>query len=136
MLFKISLIMIIFDYIFFRVASIFYKKDGVDAFRAIVIVTVIQCLILGEIGFGILRLIYNLDETSKYSMESKYFGSALFLLILFFNYLRYKTKYWHFSQRWKQSESEQERKARGFMIVLLILLVVFFLFWMGTSVYR
>ena len=127
--------MIIFDYIFFRVAKFFYKKDGVDAFRAVCIVSVVQILLLGASFFSILRLIYNLSEISKFTQISVKFGGVFYILLLIFNYYRYKVQYWKFSQKWN-NETFQQRKLRGIMVLGVIFLSLFLVFWMGTSGYR
>lgn len=127
--------MLIFDYIFFRVAKFFYKKDGVDAFRAVCIVSVVQILLLGASFFSILRLIYNLSEISKFTHFSGKVGGAFYFLFLIFNYYRYKVKYWKFSKKWN-NETLQQKKLRGIMVFGVIFLSLFLVFWLGTSGYR
>ncbi|HEY0056437.1 MAG TPA: hypothetical protein VGB63_13870 [Pedobacter sp.] len=128
--------MVVFDYIFYRVAKFFYKKDGIDAMRAFVILTVIQGLMLGAIMFSILRLKYDLSQTVEYKKLSGQIGMVIFVILLLCNYLRYKGKYWRFAERWKNIETEKQRKVRGVLVVLAILLPFFLVFWMGTSGYR
>ena len=57
--------MTVFDYVFYRIAIFFYKRDGSNAPRSIGIVSVIQILIIGEISFLVLRIFYSLSETAK-----------------------------------------------------------------------
>ncbi|MDB5014386.1 MAG: hypothetical protein JWQ25_2588, partial [Daejeonella sp.] len=90
--------MIVFDYIFYRVAKFFYKKDGIDAMRAITIVAVIQGLTLGAVMFSILRLKYDLSQTLEYKKLSGQVGIVIFVILLLCNYLRYKSKYWRFAE--------------------------------------
>ncbi|WP_285010107.1 hypothetical protein [Pedobacter faecalis] len=128
--------MIVFDYIFYRVAKFFYKKDGIDAFRAVCTVSMIQGLTFGAFVFSILRMIFGLSETAKHVNSSGGVGIAIGVILLTLNYLRYKGKYWRFAERWKDSETEQQRKLRGALVILAIVLPVFLVFWMGTSGYR
>lgn len=127
--------MIIFDYVFFRVAKFFYRKDGVDAFRAVCIISVIQGLIFGALLFSVLRLVYKMNEISKYKEISGKFGIALCVILLLFNYFRYKSKYWSFVERWK-NETFQQSKVRGFLVLGIIFFSIFLVFWMGTTSYR
>lgn len=121
--------MIIFDYIFFRVAKFFYKKDGVDAFRAICTVSLIQTLILGKLFFWIVKLKYwRFDHFIHLPIQVKYFAYVIALIIIFFNYIRYRKKYWRFSEKWKDTETQSQRKLRGVLVVSAILLPFLLIF--------
>jgi len=115
--------MILFDYTFYRIAQFFYKKDGVDAFRAVCLVSVIQGLIFGKLFFALIKLkFWHNDNFILTHIQVKYFACLMALIILFFNYIRYKRKYWQFSERWKDTETQSQRNWRGIMVISAILL--------------
>lgn len=128
--------MTIFDYIFYRVAKFFYKKDGIDAFRAVCTVSMIQGITLGAIIFSIMRLVDEFPNIIIHLKGSGQIGIVVGIIFLARNYFRYKGKYWHFAERWKNTESAQQRKLRGVLVVIAILIPIFLVFWMGTSGYR
>jgi len=128
--------MTVFDYVFYRIAKFFYKRDGSNAPRAIGIVSVIQILIIGEISFLVLRIFYSLSETAKYSKESSKVGIGIALIALVFNYIRYWGKYRVFANRWIENESVEQKRLRGIFVILSIALPFVLLIYMGTAVYR
>jgi amino acid transporter len=128
--------MILFDYIFYRVAKFFYKKDGIDAFTGLCTVGLIQGLTVGVLAFSILRSIYGLSETAKITKGSGLIGVSIGVLFLIFNYLRYKGKYWRFAEKWTDNETQQQKEVRGLLVVMAILLPICLVCWMGTSGYR
>ena len=126
----------VFDYMFYRIAKFYYKKDGVDAICTLFIVSVIQGLLFGAIVFSVLRALYGLLETAKYTQLAGKIGIVVGILLLVFNFLRYKGKYWRFAERWKDTKTEKQRRIRGILVVVAILFPFLLLFWMGTSAYR
>lgn len=122
-----------FDYIFYRVAKFFYQKDGIDAFKAICTVSLIQILLLGNITYLFLRIIFGISETSKHQNIGTLIGLIFGIVLLVYNYFRYKNRYWILAKNWNNSETPTKRKIRGFLVLLAILIPIIALFWMGTS---
>lgn len=112
----------VFDYIYYRIAKFYFKRDGSSAFRAISILSILQCLLFSELIFFIIRIYVPISETEKYSKLSGNIGVAVALIFLLLNYLRYKGKYWQLSERWKNSDSPLIFKLKGLLVVLVILL--------------
>ncbi len=123
---------VLFDYVFYRVAKFFYRKDGIDAIRAIAVVTIVQGFLAGEVLTIVLRLFFSLDEIAKFSISVSKVGIAVALILLFLNYQRYKGKYWKFADRWRSSESQAQTIQRGWLVVLVILIPYVLLILLGT----
>ena len=128
--------MIIFDYTFYRVAKFFYRKDGIEATRAIATVTFIQGALLSAFLVGLLRLFYDLSDIAKFSKISSTIGLALTIIIAILNYLHYKGKYWKLANKWKDKETKRQKNFRGIFVIFMILVPFILFFWMGTSGYR
>jgi hypothetical protein len=112
--------MIIFDYIYYRIAKRFYKKDGIDAERALVTLAVIHSLLAATI----LVIPYKLFVSYNEFMIPKNIlgiGSALIWIICYIlNRYRYKGMYWRFSERWKDRESYNQYVLNGYLVVVSI----------------
>lgn len=126
----------IFDYLFYRIAKYFYRKDGSDATRAIGILTVIQGLFIGEFAIIFSRLIYGYLAVANYSKLGSKIGAGLGICLFIFNYFLYKDKYWRLADKWRNKETSLQLQIRGILVVLVILLPFMLLFWLGTTGYR
>jgi hypothetical protein len=60
--------MVMFDYIFYRIANFFYKKDGIDAYRAISILSVMQSLVIAEVIVILLRLLFSTKAVANFPL--------------------------------------------------------------------
>lgn len=124
------MILTIFDYIFYRVAMYFFKRDGTHAPRAIVIVSLIQCLYLSSLIVTISRLIYSTQVTSQYSKLGGQLAGAIIVILVLLNYWRYKRWYSKFNSRWRNSETPTQKKVRGYLVFLGILFpMIIMIFW-------
>lgn len=126
----------LFDHIFYRLAKLFYKTDGIDSFRAVGFISITQCVLIGDLLFFILRIIFGLSKTALYARESKFLGVVIALILLVVNYLRYKRNYWNIINQWREKESISERRIRGFLVVIALVLPWIIFIWMATPAYR
>ena len=78
-----------------------------------------QGLLIAIVFIPILKTFYTRVDTAPYAKGFGTLGGIIFLLFCFYNYKRYKGKYYHLSQRWKD-ESITQRRLRGFLLVLAI----------------
>jgi hypothetical protein len=126
--------MTIFDYIFYRIAKFFYRRDGIDAFRAIAIVALMQTLFLAEIATLILRSMFSKEEIAKYALpiKSSYLGMVVVILFLSLNFFKYRKTYWKFSEKWKDKETPMQHEVRGYLVLLSIFAPIILLVLMGT----
>lgn len=109
--------MVIFDYIYFRVAKYFFKKDGTSAQRAIAIVTVVQIFLIGTVLFALDRHLLKLGVSVD---VAKYIGVLIAGIILLLNHIRYKGKYFRYRERWLGREIPKGYKLKGYLVVIAI----------------
>jgi hypothetical protein len=118
--------MIVFDYIFYRLAKHYYKKDGRDGTRAIGLLTLVQ-LYLFMVVFA--PIYWNLISVEGKAFFTKFIGKSGFMalgfILLISNYFIYKDKYWKLAERWRGKETPSQLRWRG----IGILLAVLFPFW-------
>lgn len=125
-----------FDYVFYKVAKFFYKRDGIEAARAQAIVTILQSFILIDVFGFILQTVVGLERLSEYVKYSTYIAAALTSVLFIFNHYRYKNKYWRFADKWRNKETTQQKISRicGVLLFVVFLIVVFL--YLGTAAYR
>jgi hypothetical protein len=112
--------MVIFDYIFYRIAKFFYKKDGIDAERALGILTVIYSILIGAILAIPYKLFFSPDNLNAPKNSLGYTGVILCSIFYLINKYRYKGMYWRFSERWKDRESYNQYVLNGYLVVVSI----------------
>lgn len=123
----------IFDYLYYRVSSHFFKRDGLEAFTALMIISVIQSLLFGIVLFLILRAT-GIDSLVK--PHSKTFAFIYTLAsspLYFMNKKVYDGKYLFFRQKWRNLETKKTRFYRGILVLLFILLPVILSFFLAKS---
>jgi hypothetical protein len=128
--------MIVFDYMFYRLAKFFYKRDGSLAPRAIAIVTLTQVLSIAIVLTLIVRLFFDLDQTAIHAKDAGKIGGVAGIVGLVLNYIRYRKGYSKLSDRWRNAETSEQRRLRGFLVFLGILLPIALMIFLGTSSYR
>ncbi|RZL36236.1 MAG: hypothetical protein EOP00_29665, partial [Pedobacter sp.] len=91
-----------FDYFYYRITKLFFKKDGRTGATAIVLISLMQTLSLWLItGDPILGYYLTIDESDKYAKYIGYIGGLIFLIIFFINYKKYNGKYNKFRFHWQ-----------------------------------
>ncbi|MFA6084451.1 hypothetical protein [Mucilaginibacter sp.] len=112
--------MVIFDYIFYRIAKRFYKKDGIDAERALVILAVIHSLLVATILIIPYKLFISYNEFKIPKNILRIECASIFIICYIFNRYRYKGMYWSFSERWKDRESYNQYVLNGYLVIVSI----------------
>ena len=120
-----------FDYIYYRLAKFFLKGDGKDAIRAVLGVSMIQLLIVGDLVLIPTRIMWDRHETAPYSKVIGGISVVLLLIIIIFNYIKYKSKYDEFDDRWKD-ETRLSRVVKGFLVLICLILPWVPIFILGT----
>mgnify|MGYP006178110327 CR=1 FL=1 len=91
-----------FDYFYYRITKLLFKKDGRTGATAIVLITLMQTLSIWLItGDPILDYYLTTEESAKYAKYIGYIGGLIFLIIFFINYKKYNGKYNKFKFYWK-----------------------------------
>ena len=112
---------IIFDYIFYRVAKSYYKRDGRFAMTALISVTTTQIMPASAVVIFIQKCFYSRAITASYSKLEACLFVAFMLFALFLNHLRYKDKYFRLRERWEQ-ETKVQKHIRGIAVVIAIIM--------------
>jgi len=111
--------LMVFDYIFYRTARFFYRRDGRAASRALISVSSVQGLWSSALLLLLQRQFYTRKELAPYSkLEASLFCAGLVGLVLR-NYFVYPDRYYALRARWKD-ESPVRRTLGGVGVVALI----------------
>lgn len=125
-----------FDYMYYRIAKFYYKKDGIDAMGAVIILSLVQASLIGELIAIVLRYFYSRIEITNYNLPLKAstIGMIVFIAFTIFNYFRYKGRYWRFSDKWREEEKNNSliMVFRGWLVILAIVAPIVTLILMGT----
>ena len=112
---------IIFDYIFYRVAKFYYRRDGRLASTALISVTTTQVMPASAFIIFIQKCLYGREITASYSKLGAYLFVVVLLLAMFLNHLRYKDKYFRLRERWEH-ETKAQQRIRGVAVVIAIVM--------------
>ncbi len=113
--------MIFFDYIYYRITKFYFKWDGRTGATAIVTISLIQILLLIDVGVILMRLFYDRDVTQTFIPTGKIVICVAFITFSALNYNRYNGSYNKYRFRWKD-ESESSKILKGFLVLLSIVL--------------
>ena len=109
-----------FDYLFYRLAKFFYRRDGAFASRAVITVSTVQFMLPSAIMLFIQKSLYGRDTTSKYSKVEAICFTSVLVFVVGLNFFKYRDKYRVFREKWKDETGSQKR-IRGVGIVFLVL---------------
>lgn len=123
-----------FDYVFYRAAIFFFKRDGFEADRAIWLVTAMQVFIILNICLTYMFFVF--EGSWK---EYRNIFMVIFTVLLFagyiFNRLRYRGRYEEYKTKFK--ELPTQRLIGGIAIWAIMILLfwypLFFLSVFGTT---
>lgn len=121
-----------FEYIYYRITELFFKRQGRTGFAGLTVVSVIQALSIGIIILEISKSILN-EERHKYSKDFGMLGAAITLLFMYYNYKKHNGKYNKYRFYW-ENETRSTRIFKGFLIILtflfpISLFVIFGVHW-------
>lgn len=114
-----------FDYIYYRLAKLYFKTEGKGSIAPIALITLIQIFIC----IDFLSLVYFEILSKAFSRQtvglSKFLYVIVAILLLIYNYRRYKDKFCSFNERWNR-ETKRVKITKGIMIFLFIISVIAF----------
>lgn len=109
--------MVYFDYVYFRTAKFFFKKDGADATRALAFLSMTQSILLFELFFTINRYLLKLPIKGS---DTKLAAIIFTFFLCYLNHLRYKNKYFLFRQKWFNEENLLYT-IKGYLVLLALM---------------
>lgn len=122
--------MVVFDYMFYRMAVFFFRRDGSHAPRAVAFVSLSQAFLIFDFVLIIIHQFQVLRDSTLFKDNMALFGAALNLIFLLLNYWRYRRGYSELSDRWRNVESSLQRKIRGGLVVLGVILPFLSMFFL------
>lgn len=110
-----------FNYIFYRLTQFYYKWDGRNGITAILGISMIQCLLLFDLFLTLERILYSKKEIfDKGDAQTiGYIAVISFLIFAVYNLKKYHDKFIFYKNIWK-NESLQERRKKGFLVILCL----------------
>lgn len=105
-----------FDYIYYRITKFYFKWDGRTGGTAIVAISMIQTLIVGDIAVFLVRLFVDRSDTASYSKAIGYFFAIMLIFFVLYNYRKYNGRYNKFRSVWKE-ETREKKLIKGFLVI-------------------
>ncbi|OXA87409.1 hypothetical protein [Flavobacterium hercynium] len=118
---------IIFNYTYYRIAKFYFKRDGLEAFTALLTISLIKAIYLMDIIFLIRDLFLDVEKANKVHFSEKIVVLLILFLIYLFNRKQYKGKYILFREKWS-NEQKTKKQIKGFLVILFILSPLLLLF--------
>lgn len=118
--------MVIFDYIYFRIAKFFFNRDGSDGVTAISIISLIQACIIVAIIVLILKLTSLFEIVIISGKALGFFSVIIAVALMRVNFLLYKKKYHFLRSKWI-NESINKKRINGILVIFGILAPILFL---------
>lgn len=119
----------LFDYIYYRSVKLYFKLEGRNGITSTILITVTQTLILLDLLLCVLTILFS-REAARNNIDLIEFSFVIgFLIFLFFNFKRYKNKYFEFKRYWSE-ETSMIKFYKGVLslIVIIIPWIVLILF--------
>lgn len=110
-----------FDYIYYRMTKAYFKWDGRMGATAMIGISMIQTLVIGDIIMVVVRLFFDREVTAPYAKNLAYLDCIIGVVFMIHNYRKYNGTYNKFKTYWK-NESEKVRKWKGVLVVLSLIL--------------
>jgi hypothetical protein len=106
--------MVFFDYIWFRIAKLYIRRDS-DGITASAVLAISQGVFVGDI----IHIILKSTGSSKAFYESSFskIEIGITLLLLVINYFNYRKKYWTLRERWKDDDKSF---LKGILVILIL----------------
>ncbi len=113
------------DYVYYRISRKYFKRDGLSADRAIITLSLFYTLCVGSILGFCMRLFFSRQQTSPFTIESKFLALLIGFGLYFFFRRHYKNRYLEIRERYC-SELRPQKIANGIlmMVVLFIPLIL------------
>jgi hypothetical protein len=105
-----------FDYIYYRITKFYFKWDGRTGGTAIVAISIIQTLLLGDVVVFLTRLVLERNDTTPYSKTIACIFGGMLILFVIYNYRKYNGSYNKFRSFWKE-ETRIQKNIKGFLVI-------------------
>ncbi len=119
-----------FDYIFYRMAQFFFKRDGSLADRAIFGVSMIQSLIILTICLIITHFLFSTQYLHSHSKQGGLIAVCITLLFIIYNFRKYKGRYHIYREYWKD-ELHSQRVKKGYLVLFSLIMPWIMIFLVG-----
>jgi len=115
----------LFDYSFYRLASVYNKTDGNNSLPPIVIISLVQIFAFIDL-LSILYLgLLDREERLEIFSIAKYVFIVVYLITVYLNYRKYKDKYYKYLEKWR-NESRAKKIVNMTLILLLYAFIITF----------
>jgi hypothetical protein len=125
-------ISIFFEYLYYRITKAYLKWDGDEGITAIIAISMLQTLLIGDLIIFIIRLFLDRGETLEYAKIASGVGVGMFLLLGFINFSKYRKKFEEYQLRWS-NENKSKRRIRGVLIVVSLIIPWLILIYFGRT---
>lgn len=115
--------MTFFNYIFYRIAQLRFKRDGTKAGTAVTLVSLLQTILLEFIIQPTFMFLFTKSELAIHSKQLGWLAGLIFIVLLILNYRKYSGKYEEYQAYW-QNESSGARFYKGMLVLLCFILPV------------
>lgn len=113
--------MVLFDYMFYRLATFFMQKDGPLGVRAQGVLSAFQGLWVVILFFTLRRHFLTHAAFAPFSRStSQVIAILLTLPLMYGNFRRYRSRYAQLADQW-QNHSPRESTIGGFLVVMLLI---------------
>jgi hypothetical protein len=123
-------ISIFFEYLYYRITKAYYKWDGDEGITAIIAISMLQTLLIGDFIIFIIRLFLDRGETLEYAKIASGIGVGVFLILGFVNFLKYRKKFDEYQLKWG-NENKIKKRIRGVLIVVSLIIPWLILVYFG-----
>jgi len=110
-----------FDYVFYRIAQLFYKRSGRRGLPAISLITITQTLAIGIVINLIADHVIARTTRELHYKEFGYVGAVISVLLMYINHRKYVGKYNELRFKWKD-EDPARRFFKGILVVVSLIL--------------
>jgi len=120
----------IFEYLYYRITKAYYKWDGEEGVTAIIAISMLQTLLIGDLAIIIIRFFFDRSETFEYAKIASGIGIGIFFVLCFFNFRKYRKKFNEYQVKWG-NENKVKRIIRGILIIFLLTIPWLIIIYLG-----
>lgn len=106
-----------FDYTYYRVTQLMFKRDGRTGGTAIVLICLSQSFIIALAIEPLFRYVISKEVMYEYAKQYSYAIVAVYLILFFINYRKYNGTYNKYRYHWKD-ETKSTRLLKGLLVIL------------------
>lgn len=95
------------------------KWDGMEAYTAIITISIVQTLLIFDLFLIIIRAFYEWSDIERYAKIGGTIGVCLLIVLGIFNFLKFKNKFEDYKRRWEE-ETVFQKRFRGVFVIIFI----------------